>query len=190
VVTASPFDKFATWVSADGRRVLYTQTDQRNRLLLGPIGGDGDPVPLEAGAGRQSNGAISRDGRWLAYEGAGVDDVPEVFVRALDGRGGRRQLSAGGGSQPRWTRGDREIVFRNGPAVLAAAFDPVTGAVGRPVQLFQKADGGRLANPATIGYDVTPDGSRFLLAIPEERPEATPVVVVLNWFEELRRRVP
>jgi hypothetical protein len=113
-----------------------------------------------------------------------------VFVRALDGSSGRRQVSANGGSQPRWTKGGRELVFRQGDAVLAVTFQPATGEAGTPTLLFRKADAGRLGGGRSVGYDVTPDGSQFLMVTPIERPEAQPIVVVLNWFEELKRRVP
>jgi hypothetical protein len=73
--------------------------------------------------------------------------------------------------------------------VMAAAFDPAGGEPGTPVQLFSKVDQGRLTN-RTLGYDVTPDGREFLMALPVERREALPVVVVTNWFEEPRRKVP
>lgn len=49
-------------------------------------------------------------------------------------------------------------------------------------------DAGRINR--TLGYDVAPDGSRFLMVTPVERPGALPVVVVLNWLDELRARVP
>jgi len=41
-------------------------------------------------------------------------------------------------------------------------------------------------------YDVTPDGQRFLMLKPSEQAQAarTQINVVLNWFEELKRRVP
>lgn len=42
----------------------------------------------------------------------------------------------------------------------------------------------------TIGYDVTPDGSRLLMVTPVERPGAQPTIVVLDWLEALKRRVP
>ena len=68
--------------------------------------------------------------------------------------------------------------------------DPSTGEVGTPKLLFSVPDGGRLAGGRTVGYDVTPDGSRFLLVTPIERPRATPIVVVINWFDELRKKSP
>ena len=41
-------------------------------------------------------------------------------------------------------------------------------------------------------YDVAPDGQRFLMLKPVEQEQAAPtqINVVLNWFEELKRRVP
>jgi serine/threonine-protein kinase len=188
-LVASGFDKMASAISPDGRTVAYHETMDRDRLMLAPIG-DGSPRPLEGRGTTQRNGAFSPDGRWLAYEEVSPDGRAEVYVRALDGRGGRRQISADGGSQPRWTRGGREIVYRKSDALLAVSFEPATGEVGTPSLLFRKADAGRLGNGRTTGYDVTPDGSQFLLVIPIERPDAQPTVVVLNWVEELRRRVP
>jgi hypothetical protein len=112
-------------------------------------------------------------------------------VRPVGRDGGRRQVSADGGSQPRWTRQGREIVYRKGEAMLAATFDPRSGEVGTPVVLFRKPDAGQLGGTQpTEGYDVTPDGSRFVLVEPVERRDAAPTVVVLNWLEELKRKVP
>ena len=57
--------------------------------------------------------------------------------------------------------------------------------------LFRKPDAGQLgAGEPTYGYDVTPDGSQFVLVEPVAQPNAQPTVVVLNWFAELKRKVP
>jgi hypothetical protein len=44
----------------------------------------------------------------------------------------------------------------------------------------------------STNYDVSPDGQRFLMLKPVETQTSTPtqINVVLNWFEELKRRVP
>ena len=56
----------------------------------------------------------------------------------------------------------------------------------RRVYLFS----GPYLNVGGLSYDVTPDGTRFLvLKQPEQRP-ATQIHVVANWFEELKRLVP
>jgi serine/threonine-protein kinase len=185
-VAVSPFDKQPTSVSRDGRTVAYMEIVDRDRLVLTSLGGT---PAIEQGEQSRRNGAISADARWLAFEEFGTDGLPQVFVRQLAG-GGRRQVSADGGSQPRWTRNGRELVFRKGPAVYAASFQPTTGDVGTPVLLFSRPDAGRLNGGRTVGYDVTPDGSQFLMVTPVNRPEAQPVVVIVNWLAELRKKVP
>jgi len=39
-------------------------------------------------------------------------------------------------------------------------------------------------------YDVTPDGERFVMLGGDPQGAVTQLNVVLNWFEELKRRVP
>ena len=62
--------------------------------------------------------------------------------------------------------------------------------VGKPALLFEARYG--TTSPCR-GYDVTPDGQRFLMVDVSKLPPHEPVThinVVLNWFEELKRRVP
>ena len=98
-------------------------------------------------------------------------------------------MSVEGGEQPRWTRGGREIVYRRGSAVMAVPVDSATGDVGKPAELFRKGQPDRLGGGRTLAYDVSADGNRFLLVLPEHKFGAQPTVVVLDWFEELRARV-
>jgi serine/threonine-protein kinase len=187
LVIASSYDKRAGSIARDGRTLAYTESQDRDRLTLVRLA-RGSPT-ADHGQTNQNNPAISPDGHWLAYQEASADEQPQVYVRALDGRGGRIQVSAHGGSQPRWTKGGREIVFRNGDAVLASAFQPATGDAGAPTLLFRKADAGQLDAGRSVGYDVTPDGSRFLMIIPIARPEVRPAHVILNWFSVLAAKV-
>jgi hypothetical protein len=39
------------------------------------------------------------------------------------------------------------------------------------------------------GYDVAPDGQRILITVPNPDAPAREIQVVVNWFEELRRRM-
>ena len=65
-----------------------------------------------------------------------------------------------------------------------------TFSAGTPRLLFE----GEYADGLTpyANYDVTPDGQRFvMIKESEEQEEAlTQIHVVLNWFEELKQRVP
>ncbi len=187
-VRVSAFDKVPQAITPDGKTILYNESRDRQMLMIAPLAG-GVATPFDARESAQHTASVSPDGRWVAYDEENLQRSGEVFLRALDGRGGRRQVSAGGGSQPRFTRGGREIVFRNKAAVLAASFNPATGEVGTPTVLFSRKDAGRGGGARTIGYDVTPDGSRFLLVTPIERPDALPTTVVLNWLDELKAKV-
>jgi Tol biopolymer transport system component len=136
-----------------------------------------------------SHPAPSPNERWLAYDSDESGQV-EVYVQSYpDPTRSRRQVSSGGGSEPLWTRGGREIVFRRGGAVLAAAFDPATGEVDRPVELFSGPYLDQTEATSPRSWDAARDGERFLmLRWPPERGSPR-VEVVLGWLRELERQV-
>ncbi len=133
---------------------------------------------------------FSPDGHWLAY----ISDESgrfEIYVQAYPGPGGKWQISTEGGAEPLWNPNGRELFYRSGDKMMGVdiATQPSFSA-GKPRVLFE----GRY-NPAygtASNYDVSPDGQRFLMIKPNETGEASPtqINVVLNWFEELKRRVP
>jgi hypothetical protein len=112
-----------------------------------------------------------------------------------------------GAREPIWRHDSLELFYRRGvrgtgldansPGIFGAAegmfalrFDSARGvATAKPVVLFQ---GRYVAGPAGVpGYDVTPDGQRFIMVKPGE-DELAPLRlnVVVNWADELARRVP
>ncbi len=189
-VLSTPGDKYPMSLSRDGQRLAFlASATNRDALMTARLGQDTGTV-VDAQPTDQRTADISPDGRWLAYSEQSANARSDVYVRSLNGSDGRRQLSAEGGDQPRFTKGGREIVYRSGAAMYAAPFDAATGEPGAPTLLFRIRDAGRLAFNRTVGYDVTPDGSRFLLVEPVDRPGGLPNVVITNWVEELRRKVP
>ncbi|MES2305202.1 MAG: protein kinase [Gemmatimonadota bacterium] len=188
VVFATPFDKRAASITPDGQTLAYTEIPSNDRLFLRPVAG-GSSTPVDDQPGSQRAAAFSPDGRWIAYEVTNENEQPQIYVRAVDGHAGRIQISTDGGSQPLWTKGGREIVYRKGNALLAIPFQPATGEVGTAVSLFGIATAGRLDSRAT-GYDVTPDGARFLMVIPIVKADALPTHVILNWSDVLKQKVP
>jgi Tol biopolymer transport system component len=133
---------------------------------------------------------FSPDGRWLAY----VSDESghwEIYVQPYPGPGGKWQISTEGGTEPTWNPNGHELFYRSGDKMMVVeiATQP-SFTVGKPRVLFE---GRYEPSPATSpNYDVSPDGQRFLMFKTAEASEATPtqINVVLNWFEELKRRVP
>jgi serine/threonine protein kinase len=147
--------------------------------------------PLLANESPEFYPSLSPDGQWLTYVAGMFAGVrAEVYVRKLHG-GAPRQVSTDGGTQPRWSRDGREVFYRRAGGYMMSVPVNTTNelSLGKPVTLFQ-------GNYIVTGlgppsYDVTADGQRFLMIKPS--PEETAprrINVVLNWLEEMKRRVP
>jgi Tol biopolymer transport system component len=139
----------------------------------------------------ESTPQFSPDGRWLAY----VSDESgrkEIYVQPYPGPGGKSQISTEGGVEPLWNRNGRELFYRSGNKMMSVeiAIKPSFSA-GTPKKLFEGAYQ-LLSGISTPNYDVSPDGQRFLMLKPSEETQAgsTQINVVLNWFEELKHKVP
>ena len=138
---------------------------------------------------REGAPVFSPDGRWLAY----VSDEsgrPEVYVRPFPGPGEKWTISAGGGIEPVWPRHGRQLFYRSGDAMMAVDVSTQpTFSAGKPRRLFEKAYARSIAFWAN--YDVSADGKRLLMIKGDERGAATSEIsVVVNWFDELKERVP
>ena len=80
------------------------------------------------------------------------------------------------------------MVFRNGTSILAVDVDTNSGQLGTTEALFTVPM--VVTDRSYLGYDVTADGERFVTVTrpPERAPRR--VVVITNFFDELRRLVP
>ncbi len=130
------------------------------------------------------------DGRWLAYV-SNESGRNEIYVQAYPGPGGKWQISTDGGTEPVWNHNGRELFYRDRNKMMAVDITTQPGfSAGKPRLLFE---GSYLATPATFpNYDVSLDGQRFLMLKPmaSAEPPPTQINVVLNWFEELKQKVP
>jgi hypothetical protein len=142
---------------------------------------------------RAADGApqLSPDGRWMAYASE-ESGRREIYVQAFPGPGGRWQVSSDGGNEPLWSASGRELFYRSGDRMMAV--DISTNGeflAGKPRPLFEGsyvlAGGGY----ARAQYDVSPDGQRFLMlkVVEQKSNPLTQIHVVLNWSDELSRRL-
>ncbi len=187
-VVSSAWDKFGSGISPDGKSIVYVENNNSDRLFVASLDGMHPPRALTASGVAERSASFSPTGGWIAYEESSHGQ-PNIYLIAADGSGARRQISVSGGEQPRWTKDGHEVVYRRGSAVMAVPVTPETGVVGTPTELFRKVAPDRLGGGRTMAYDVTRDGNRFLLVVPEQRTDAQPTVVVLNWFEDLKARL-
>jgi len=176
--------------SPDGRYLLYSREVGRagSAIWAMPLSGDKKPFPViqpQSPRNNVRNGRFSPDGRWIAYDSTD-SGRSEVYVVPFPGRGGKWQLSTNGGDFPSWRRDGKEIYYHaTDTTTLTAVEVSAKGSefqVGTPRPLFRLNSTGRGA-----GYDVTPDGQRFLVNdLPEDT--STPITLVVNWTAELKKK--
>jgi eukaryotic-like serine/threonine-protein kinase len=139
----------------------------------------------------ERDAAFSPDGHWMAYF-SDESGANEVYVRSFPDRGAKWQISNAGGSLPLWSRTTKEILFRNSEDRLMSASYTIKGDAFAP-------DKPRLWSntvltygiPGARHYDLAPDGKRFVAVIPKAGENLdNHVVFLMNFFDELRRRVP
>jgi Tol biopolymer transport system component len=135
---------------------------------------------------REWGAAFSRDGKYVAY----VSDESgqyEVYVRPASGEGVMWQVSTEGGEEPVWSKDGRELFYRNGPKWMAAEVTTETQfKAGTPRLLFE----GPYLNVPGVSYDVAADGRFLMLEENYKQPPTTQLQAILNWSEEVKRRVP
>jgi serine/threonine-protein kinase len=181
-----------TGFSPDGKTLLYGAAGD---VWMIPIGSGPDAaVPLLSTPANERNAVVSPNGRWLAYESDESGEV-EVHVRQFpDVKSGHWQVSTGGGTHPLWSRDGKELFYyapATPSALMVVHIDADASrslAFGRPERLFQTTYPGTLGGNQT--YDVSLDGKRFLMIRRANRDETRAgLVVVQNWFGELKRHV-
>jgi Tol biopolymer transport system component/predicted Ser/Thr protein kinase len=187
-----PFD----W-SVDGRFITYVAYGDPKTLgdvWVLPMFGDRKPIPFVRTEFTELFPSFSPDGRWIAY----VSDETrrsEVYVRPFlgpgglpgsDVRAGKWQISIAGGTRPRWRRDGKELFYLSNDNKIMSAEIMANGStieVGAVQTLFQ-------VHPATIAlnYDVSGDGTRFLVDSIVEDQASSSIALVTNWTAELRRK--
>jgi hypothetical protein len=186
-------------VAPDGKSALrILEVERRRRLRTSTVLADGSlgpPAPLLKFQPEPdiADASLARDGRLAAYA---TDDPgqPDVFVTRYPGGEGQWQVSSEGGRRPRWARNTGELFYiaGSGPSrrgMVAVAIDPaVDPPVGASTRLFDIDP--RWLRFGEMPYDVTPDGSRFLIAREAKGADTKParMVLVQNWEAEFESR--
>jgi hypothetical protein len=152
------------------------------------VSGDRKPQPFLRTQFNETAPSFSPDGRWLAYA-SDESGRYEIYVQPYPGPGGKWQISTEGGTEPAWGH-NGEIFYRSGDKMIAVETKTQPSfSADKPKVLFV---GQYVLSLLTMAnYDVSPNGQRFVMIKEDEQAAtATQINVVLNWFEELKQKVP
>jgi len=190
-LTSSEFVQFPISMSPDGQLLAYGEINTTTGYDLWVLRlKDHQAMPFLRTPFTESVPQFSPDGHWLAYI-SNESGRYEVYVQPYPGPGGKWQISTDGGTEPVWNPNGRELFYRDGSKMMSVEISTQSGfTTGKPRMLFE---GPYVPSPATTpNYAVSSDGQRFLMLKFVEAAEGAPtqINVVLNWYEELKRRVP
>ena len=151
-----------------------------------PLTGDRKPFPVVQTTFAEDAAQFSPDGQWIAYE-SNESGRFEIYVKPFPDFGSERlgPISTSGGTQVRWRRDGTELFYLGLDNSLMAVAMRVSSSgkafqVGTPVRLFPT--NAARAQVFLQQYDVTHDGTRFLITTTQE--DTSPMTVILNWRPE------
>ena len=188
-------DLRASGWSADGKQLLFTEVPANIQNAIGQIAIErpSDVRMLLQNSFNNDFPAVSPDGSWIAYH-SNLSGRTEIYVERYPQLENRQLISTGGGRLPLWSRDGKELFFSSldGRQMFAVVVQSGTTFVaGRPQVLFET---GMLRQTAgSRPYDIAPDG-RFVIIHSGQTEAAgdaaSAMILVQNWFEELKRLVP
>lgn len=184
--------------SPDGKTLALAVGDSGVGIGVWTLSHDGETMTPEVFADEsnsfQLGPTFSPDGRWVAYFSSESGSA-QIYVQPFPKTGVKHRMTQQGGIHPLWSPDGKELFYFRGQQLLGIdiATDPAF-SFGNEQALGIR--GFLTSEITTRPYDITPDGQRFLMVFPADQAgsvaETTDeqINIVLNWFEELKARVP
>ncbi len=184
--------------SADDRYIVYSNTgfaqienELQGDILLIDLHHRQKPIPLIATPFHEANPTFSPDGRWIAFTST-ESGRAELYLQAFSSgnaphvTGERFLVSRTGAACLRWRRDGKELYFvgADGKVYATPVRLSVKPEIGLPAPLFSISLEARGAVHALLGFDVSPDGTRFLVPV-VAAPAKSEIVIVQNWESAL-----
>jgi Tol biopolymer transport system component len=165
------------------------------QIRLLPLDGVRKPVPFaETPHSNQIQSVFSPDGRWVAYTSNELGAIPQVFITSYPKQDAKYQITVDAGTYPLWSRDQKQLFYywNNELFAIDIRTEPSFSA-GKPSRLGITG----IIQPqySERSYDITRDG-KFLVVLPASAQAQTnqrrtaQINILLNWFEELKQRVP
>jgi serine/threonine protein kinase/Tol biopolymer transport system component len=177
VLLESPNRLYPTGWSPDGRHLLFQEVSATTGWDLHRLEVDAARRPVgvrkafAASPFHESNAAISRDGRWVAYESDELDGVVQVYVRSWPDGAHKVRASVGGARQPAWGPNGELYYWQTGEGVLRVIRTRESGGqlmVEPPDAVWKGTVADAVLRRIVITlpngrFDLDPSGARFLV---------------------------
>jgi Tol biopolymer transport system component len=176
-----PYEMWLTSWSPDGRWLAFDENrpGRMRDVYVLQVDSVENMIPVAVTTAEECCARFSPDGRWLTYQADG-----EVYVVSFPQLGAKRQISASGGVNPRWSPlGDELFYWQDSTLMVTSVSTDRPFVRGSPRPLFTAPD----ALAPEPRYDVATDARRILLRVRNPEAPAREIHVVLNWFGALRR---
>ena len=165
----------------DGRTLVFERyTDQNLTDIMAVSLPSRTVTPILNAAFVEYQPRLSPDGRWLAYVSKEDGSAGQLYIRPMTGGGRRVQVSTNTANLGVWSPDGRRIYYRGpgppGTPVGIWAADVTTApilSVSKPRLLFANEE-------FTNSFDVSPDGTRFVMVTRDSRPPTKQLELVLN----------
>jgi len=180
--------------SPDGRFIVFENTgiarlssEIQSDVLMFDLAHGRKVIPVLSTRFHESNAAFSPDGKWLTFT-SNESGRPEVYVQAFESTGaprvtGERHLVTRSGAQTlRWRRDGKELFYLalDGRVYGVPAKLSPKPEFGPATPLFTISTEARAAIHSVPGFDVSPDGQRFLIPVVTSQ-DGPSLVVMQNW---------
>ncbi|HXI90434.1 MAG TPA: protein kinase [Blastocatellia bacterium] len=175
--------------SPDGKMLSMIEWNANDAgdIWILPVEGDHTPQPFLRTRFSEFFSSFSPNGSWITYT-SDESGRYEVYVRPYPGPGGQWQISTEGGEEPVWSSNGQELFYRNGEKWMVATVRTKPDFSADPPRVMFEA---YFINVPGISHYVAPDGQRqLMIKAADQDPAPKQLNVVLNLFDELKRRVP
>ncbi len=198
-LTTSKNKQWATDFSPDGRTLVFSEDTGDRELDIFLLRFDesgevqGEPQAFANRPGREFGARFSPDGKWIAYCAKYSDEPIQVFVKSVTGSGAAEQVSIEPAFGVRWSPVENRLYLAHWRLneVRSVTYSTENGVFEPelPELLFDIEVSERFGP----GFELSPDGQRFATLAPANAEKQTDPVnprVILNWFEELKSKMP
>jgi Tol biopolymer transport system component len=131
----------------------------------------------------EQQAAISPNGEWIAYisDQSGFD---EVYLRSFADARSEVKISSKGGVRPSWHRNGKNLYYLQTNKIMEVVVERKTKFIVSQPKLKQEI------NATDKFFSITPQGDQFLFVSVQATEPVKNLHVVLNWFDELKTKLP